>query len=346
MMTRLYAVLLLGLIATPAAGQVNDPYRIEPATSKSRADWRDRYQEARQGPEQTERFSRTVRLGRDGSLELSNVSGDIVVTGGEGDEVKIEAVKRARNHSGDEAKRRLEELRIEVSELSSRVEVRTIYPRGRNVSVSVDYTITMPSGASATLHSVSGDVKVSNVKGELRAESVSGDVTATGATHLSLAKSVSGDVNVSDVATDGEVTVNTVSGDLTARALKARDIDFGSVSGSVTMTNVQCERATVKSVSGDLAYDGTLARNGRYELNAHSGGIRLTLAGNTGFEVEATTFSGNVRSDFPLTLRAGGDDRDDRHGPRLNRSIRGSYGDASAILDLKSFSGDIIITKR
>jgi hypothetical protein len=81
-------------------------------------------------------------------------------------------------------------------------------------------------------------------------------------------------------------------------------------------------------------------------LNAHSGGIRLTLAGNTGFEVEATTFSGNVRSDFPLTLRAGGDDRDDRHGPRLNRSIRGSYGDASAILDLKSFSGDIIITKR
>jgi hypothetical protein len=53
-----------------------------------------------------------------------------------------------------------------------------------------------------------------------------------------------------------------------------------------------------------------------------------------------------VRSDFPLTLRAGSERGGERRGPRLNRSIRGSYGDASAIVNLKSFSGDITVTKQ
>jgi DUF4097 and DUF4098 domain-containing protein YvlB len=84
-------------------------------------------------------------------------------------------------------------------------------------------------------------------------------------------------------------------------------------------------------------------------MNSHSGLVRLAIAGNTGFELEATTFSGSVRSDFPLTLRAGTDpdydDRGRRRG-RMQQSIRGSFGDASAIVNLKSFSGDIIVTKR
>src|SRR5438445_3981342 len=54
-----------------------------------------RYQ-GRGGPEQTERFSRRIRLGRDGRVSISNISGDITITGGSGDELSIEAVKRTR----------------------------------------------------------------------------------------------------------------------------------------------------------------------------------------------------------------------------------------------------------
>jgi DUF4097 and DUF4098 domain-containing protein YvlB len=81
-------------------------------------------------------------------------------------------------------------------------------------------------------------------------------------------------------------------------------------------------------------------------MSAHSGSVRLAISGTTGFEVEATTFSGDVRSDFPLTLRSSPDNDGERRGRRMNRSIRGSYGDASAIVNLTSFSGDIVITKR
>jgi DUF4097 and DUF4098 domain-containing protein YvlB len=251
--------------------------------------------------------------------------------------VRIEAVKRVRHRDSSEAKAQIDSLQIEVVELSNRVEVRTIYPRQRrNIWAAVDYTIHLPSGAATSIRTVSGDLRVTNVKGELRAETVSGDVVTTGAARLSLVKSVSGDVQVNDASTEGEVTVNTVSGNLSARGLKARSIDLGSVSGDVLLTDVQCERADVKSVSGNIEYSGSLARNGRYQMNSHSGLLRLAIAGNTGFELEATTFSGNVRSDIPLTLRTGQkvDFRDAGRPGRMNRSIRGAFGDASAIVTL------------
>jgi DUF4097 and DUF4098 domain-containing protein YvlB len=344
-------VVLAALAASVHAGSIHAA--AQPSDSRIRSKvkvreaWAARYQDARHGPEVTDRFSRTVRIGRTGALELSNIAGDITVTGGNGEEVQIEAVKRARSRDEANAKALLDELRIEVTELPNRVEVRTLYPRNRrHFSGSVDYTVTLPTGASANIRSVSGNVRVSNVKGELRAESISGNLVTSGATRLALLKTVSGDVDVTDAAAEGPVNVSTVSGHLVARGLTARSLDLGSVSGDVVLTNVTADRATVKTVSGNLEYNGPLARNGRYEMSAHSGNVRLAVSGTTGFELEATTFSGDVRSDFALTLHAGVEQSGDRRGPRLNRSIRGSFGDASAVVNLKSFSGDIVVTKR
>jgi hypothetical protein len=346
--TLFFLLLALPVAPSPLDRQAPAPPPLPPAP-RIRENFRERYQAARQGPEVTERFSRSVRLGRNGAFEIANIAGDITVTGGGGDEVRIEAVKRVRHRDNAEAKEQLESLQIEVVELSNRVEVRTVYPRqARSISAAVDYTINLPSGATTSVRTVSGDVRVTNVRGELRAESMSGNVVTSGTTRLSQVKSVSGDVQINDASAEGEVTVNTVSGTLSVRGLKARLIDFGSVSGDVLLTDVECERADVKSVSGNIEYGGSLARNGRYRMNSHSGLLRLAVAGNTGFELEATTFSGNVRSDIPVTLRTGQkpERSNGRHLSRLNRSIRGSFGDASATITLQSFSGDIIVTKR
>jgi hypothetical protein len=348
MTRRILTMLLAAAVSVPAFAEPdrNDAIRRK-TTIKVRDAWASKFQDSRHGPEVTERFSKVSKVGRTGALDLSNIAGDITVTGGGGDEIRVEAVKRARSRDDADARQLLEEMRIDVIETGARVEVRTQYPRNRrNFSGSVDYTITMPSGGSATLRSVSGDVRVTNVKGELRAESVSGDMVTSGATRLSLVKTVSGDIEVTDAAADGEMTVSTVSGDLTARGLKARALDLGSVSGDVILTNVTTDRATIKTVSGGIEYSGPLVRNGRYEMTAHSGTIRIAVSETSGFELEATTFNGDVRSDFPLTLRTGNVDEAGGRGRRgVNRSIRGSFGDAGAIVILKSFSGDIVITK-
>jgi hypothetical protein len=82
---------------------------------------------------------------------------------------------------------------------------------------------------------------------------------------------------------------------------------------------------------------------GRYELQSHSGDVRVAISGDTGFEIEANSWSGSVRADgFPLKLTAG--DEASRRGRR--RSLEGVVGDGSAVLTITTFSGDAVISKR
>ena len=303
------------------------------------------YQGRDRGPEQTEHFSRKLKLGRDGRVSIGNISGEMVVTGGSGDEVSIDAVKRTR---GDQSQ--LANVRIIVDDRAGRVDVRTEYQSGRsrNNNVSVDYTVTVPSGASVELKSVSGSIKVSGVRGAVRAESVSGDVTTTDTPKVELAKSVSGDVTLSGIQIEGDLSASSVSGSVRAKGVKAHSLDLGSVSGDLTVSDVTCDRLSAKSVSGAFEYSGNIARGGVYDVNLHSGTARFVLANPTGFELTANTFSGNIRSDLPLTI--GGDqdrDRDNRtHRGPGNRAIRATFGDGSATLTVHTFSGDIVIAKR
>jgi DUF4097 and DUF4098 domain-containing protein YvlB len=332
-------------IAAPATAQDSAAQRerarqqAQEARERAAQERRARNQE-RMGPEYTEAFSRTVRIGRNGTFDLSNVSGDVVVTGGGGDDVKIDAVKRVRSRNEGDAKAVLQAILIQVSERSGLVEVRTELPRRRNWSGGVDYTIALPNGANVAVHSVSGDLRITNVRGELRAQSVSGDVVGTGIGRARSIRTVSGDLQLTDAAAD-TLELGSVSGDVIVNGLKARSVDLESVSGSLRLTAVESERVSFNTISGDIDFDGRLARSGRYDMQTHSGDIRLTAAGNTGFDLDASTFSGDIRSDFQLSgAQPASGER------RRNRELRGTFGDASAILTLKSFSGDVTLTRR
>ena len=309
------------------------------------------YQGRNNGPEQTERFSRKVKIGRDGRFSLSNIAGDIVVTAGAGDEVSIDAVKRTR---GDRSE--LARVQITVDERGGRVDVQTDHERnrrdrnGRSDHVSVDYTVSVPVSASVDLHSVSGTLMVTCIPGSLRSETISGDVTITDAPKLEIAKTVSGDVTLTGITTDGDLTASSVSGKVRGKGLKARGVDVGSVRGDIAVSDATCERLGVKTVSGGVEYAGGIAKGGRYEINAHSGTIRLLLANPAGFELNANSFSGSIRSELPLTIGGPGAQRNDsprnRRGPLSNHSMRATFGDGSATVVVRTFSGDIIISKR
>jgi DUF4097 and DUF4098 domain-containing protein YvlB len=331
------------VLAAPAAAAAA---RAAGASENPRTPWRERYQESRQGPEQTERFNETYKVPGDGALDLTHIAGDVRVTPGRNGEIRVEAIKRVRHRDADEARRLLGMLRIEVTPIGNRIEVRTVYPRtqSRNLSAEVDYTITVPAAAAVAVKTVSGDISVNAIRGEVRAEAVSGDVEVVATPNLELAKTVSGDVRARDIGAD-MLTLSTVSGTVIATALKVRSLDAGSVSGDVHLSNLQVERLVAKTVSGGIDYDGNIARGGRYEFNAHSGGVRLVLAGVSGFELDASTFNGTIRSDFPVTLHTTPRDGSARRA-MTSRAIRGTFGDASALLSIRSFSGSVVITKK
>src|SRR5207237_1240574 len=210
----------VALGAVSAAAQGPDPRELRDAVrhAVTRA-----YQGRDTGQEQTDRFSGKYRIGRDGRVSIQNISGDITVTAGSGDEVSVEAVKRARRDRSQ-----LDQVRIEVDNAAGRVDIRTSYPRLNNVNVSV-----------------------ASVRGSVR-----------------------------------------------GRGVKAHGLELNSVSGDVMISDVTCDRLGAKSVSGAIEYSGSITKAGRYDMNSHSGSVRLTLINPPGFEVTANTFSGSIRSDF------------------------------------------------
>jgi DUF4097 and DUF4098 domain-containing protein YvlB len=344
----LLTLAVLAASAAPAAAQVY-PERVRTVTrTRVEIPRVERYQrDARE--EQTDKSTRTVKIGANGALDVSNIAGDIVITRGGGSDATIEIVKTARGRTVDDARELLKLVQVEITERGGRVEVRTQYPRAegmqrynrRNINVSVAYTIAAPEATRVTARSISGNISARDIRGELSLESVSGNVQIANAGRVAGAKSISGNVELTGTKIDGALDASSVSGTVTLRDVSARRLDLGSISGDVVIDDVNCEVVDAQSVSGDVRFSGTLAGNGRYELTSHSGEVRVAVAGGTGFELEATSFSGSVRSDLPITMGGAGQEPGNRR-----RSLRGTYGDGSAVLDLTTFSGSILITKR
>jgi hypothetical protein len=299
--------------------------------------------------EQTERTSRTLRLGPNGMLGLGNIAGDIVIARGSGQDVTVEIVKTARGRDANDAREALQLVQVEVTERPGRADIRTRYPnsddarRGnrRNFNVSVAYNVTAPAGTRISMETISGNVKVTDIKGDVSANTVSGDIRITGAGRINAAKTISGTVEISDAQVDGALESSSVSGDVILRRVNARRVAAGSVSGNIKLDDLQSDRVSANTTSGSVAFVGALARNGRYELNSFSGEVRLYLSGGTGFEVEANSFSGEVRSEFDIMTRGA---QNDRRGRRT--VLHGTFGDGSAVLDLTTFSGSIVISKK
>jgi DUF4097 and DUF4098 domain-containing protein YvlB len=287
-----------------------------------------------------ETILKTFKIGPGGSLDVSNLSGDVIVNGVAGDQIQVNATKRAR---GRDAKAALADITISTRQTASRVEVRTEFGR-HDSEAEVDYSIDVPMDASVIVRTISGDIKVTNVHGDVQVDSTSGDVQAAGTPRLAHLATVSGDVKMKDAASADMFSGGTVSGDFVAHGLKARSLEITTVSGDVTLMDVTCDRAQIRTVNGSVGYSGPLAKGGRYELNSHSGDIDLAIVGDAGFELTAKTFSGDVRSDLPMTMAPTGRDSSIPGMPG-NHEIRGTFGDGSALVIVKTFSGDVVVER-
>jgi Toastrack DUF4097 len=321
--------------------QVNEIVRAATRSFRSIGrDVRDYAQDRNYQSRQTDRQTRTLALGASGTLELDNVIGDISVTAGTQRDVTVEIVREARGRTDADAKLGLEQVTAEVDTRGDRATVRARYPTGVRRSayvVSVSYVVKAPAGTRIVANSISGDIVVRDIAGDVAVQVTSGDITVSGAKRVSTAKTISGEVTVTDCESDGTLDVGSISGDITLRTVKARRITASITSGDIVARDMTAESVELRSLSGSVEYAGALARNGRYELQSHSGDVHLTSAGAVGFELQASTFSGSIRPDSALVLRGSTTSR---------RSLRGTVGDGAAVVQLTTFSGDIIISRQ
>lgn len=287
--------------------------------------------------ERTDRSTRTVSLGATGLLELRNVAGDITINVGSGRDVVIETIKQSRANSDSDAALGLQDVQVTVDHRGERLVVDTTYPRRRTpYQVSTAFNVTAPAGTRVNTRSVSGNITVRGITGDLSVDTISGAIRISDAGRVSQARSVSGEVVLSDVETDGTVSTGTVSGNITLSRVRARRVSAENVSGRIHAESVSCDGALLKSLSGPVEFVGPLARNGRYELQSHSGTVRMAVTGNVGFELQARSFSGRIRPEG-LSLQSVSMDRG---------ALRATVGDASAVIIAGTFSGDVVVARK
>jgi DUF4097 and DUF4098 domain-containing protein YvlB len=215
-------------------------------------------------------FQKSYRVGQGGDIRVGTVSGDVKVTGYDGDAILVTGYKEGRDAD-----------RVEIEDRSggNTVDVRVRYPRNCNCNVSVRFEVQVPRSIAYnfdSFSSVSGEVDVRSVTGKLRASSVSGTVRV---------EDVSGVVSASSVSGNVEVDINRLEG--------PEDMKFSSVSGSVN----------------------------------------VRIPSNLDAEIEMSTLSGGLKTDFPIEVR------EEKYGP--GRSARGRVGDGSRRLKMSSVSGSV-----
>jgi DUF4097 and DUF4098 domain-containing protein YvlB len=251
-------------------------------------------------------------------------------------------------------------VRIEITERPDRVVVRTTYERRVHRGpgwVAVDYTIKVPTETTVELRSVSGDIELQNLQGEVRIQSVSGNQRLTNIRNLGLARTVSGDIDATDIKSAAEATVTTVNGNVRAHNLKTSRLEVRTISGELELLDLQCDRLEVSSVSGHVRFRGPLSPTGRYNLHSQYGNLALGLS-TGGFDLDAHSYSGSIQTDFPVVLReptSGGritrapDDLQRGRGraspSSRTRTLRGTYERGGAMVEVRTMSGNITITR-
>ena len=260
----------------------------------------------------------TVTLGRGAVVDLSLVSGEIIVTGW----ARGEATVHATSERGD--------LEFQASSGRLSLEVRG----GRHGMGDTRFEVSVPYGTRVLTHSVSGDQEIRGVRGEVEARTVSGDLQVDDVGTLTF-ESVSGDVRIGKVG--GELEGSSVSGDIDVGSVMG-DLHLESTSGEVTVDYVRAKIARIETVSGEIAYSGPIDRAGRYDFRTHSGDITLGLPGDVGAQLEMQTFSGDIDSDFPLRLDP---ERDDDRPGSSQRHVTATLGGGGARITANTFSGTV-----
>jgi hypothetical protein len=233
-------------------------------------------------------FQKTYQLGADGSISIRNVSGNVIVTGYDGQQITVNGIREGRDRD-----------LVKIEDLSSdnRIEMRTRYPKHCNCDASIRFEVQVPRSISYRfdeLSSASGDIEVRDVTGDVRINTASGDVLVQNVTGRIDASTASGRMSVRSAA--GTVSAQSASGDVDVELTRLdgnQSMEFSSASGDVNVrlpTNIDAE-VELSSATGEVKTNFPLTvESERYGPGQRARG-RL---GNGSRRLQISSASGNV----------------------------------------------------
>lgn len=202
-----------------------------------------------------------------------------------------------------------------------------ISSRGDGIEAWADLRVAVPPGRMLAVHLAVGKLTVTNVEGRLQLEAANAPVTVNG-TRGTLAVEVgAGDVRLT--GTDGEVKVSTGSGRVELTKAKGGAVAIETGSGDVAASGLEAGNLAIESGSGNVTVE-IKGEVDRLYVDTGSGDIAITAPPSLSAQLELETASGEINSDFPLSVTQTGSDH-----------LSGTVGGGKGKISVETGSGGV-----
>lgn len=188
---------------------------------------------------------------------------------------------------------------VEDTSTTDSVTLKVRYPHNGNCDASIRFELLVPRSTRYQfdrLSTASGDISVKDIAGRLKINSASGDVMVD--------------------HTQGEVEASTASGDVSVKGIQGT-VNANSASGDVEVEIVKLEGTSQLKM----------------KISTASGDVSLRLPPNPDVEIDMSTVSGSLHTDFPIEIQT------PEYGP--GQSAHGRMGSGAFQLKATTVSGDI-----
>jgi hypothetical protein len=244
-----------------------------------------------------------------GLLRVRNPNGRIEVIGEDRDDVLVDAAKRARAESEEEAGRLLEAIRVEHEESAESLDLEVEVPRKWNRHGHVNLDLRVPRNLRVQCESVNGKVAVSGMRASVGARSSNGAV---------IVDDVVGDVHL--YTANNKVACSCTCGTLVARSSNGK-IELGEHRGSI---DASTSNGLIRASVEELGPAGVM-------LATSNGRIVLDLPDDADADVDVRVDNGIIRNEREL-----GDATRSSDG-----RVRGTLGRGGVPIKVRTSNGSV-----
>jgi DUF4097 and DUF4098 domain-containing protein YvlB len=296
-------------------------------------------------------FQRSLPVSGPVRLDVRTSSGSIAIWSGASDAVRVTARIRGRERFGRNVEERVRQIEANppVELTGGTVRIGHL-PDNLARDVRISYEITTPPDTQVISQTGSGDQTIEDVRGpviastgsgslrvarvqsDVRASTGSGDLVAQDLGNAFTASTGSGSIRANGIS--GAVHARSGSGDVEIRQTDSASADVNVETGAGSMNIIGARRGLhARSGAGDIRLDGR--PGSAWDIETGAGGVRINVATDASFQLNARTSAGSVDVDAPFTEV----ERRPQRGPvtRLRGAVRGG----GPLVDIFTSAGNI-----
>ena len=293
-------------------------------------------------------FQRTLQVTGPVHLDLNTGSGSVNVRTGSSSEVQVTGHVKVTNWFGGDADERIKRIEANPPIQQNGNDIRIGHTNDTELlhNISISYELVVPpetelhshtgSGSQSVegirrtveIESGSGSLKLSDIGDTVRAETGSGEIVIDRVKGNVQTKTGSGSIHATDIA--GGFEAHTGSGHITLEQTASGSVHADTGSGGMELRGVHGS-LEAQAGSGTITAEGN--PTGAWTVHSGSGTIRLKLASDAAFDLDAHTSSGSISVSQPVTVQ----------GSMGRKELRGKVRGGGVPVEVQTGSGNIEI---